>query len=44
MLRMHLFPKIVDNVNRFGSMTDEEEHDILRRIDEYASPFAPANA
>ncbi|MFK7691710.1 aldo/keto reductase [Paenibacillus sp. HJGM_3] len=37
---IHLFPKIVDAVNRFGSMKDEEALRILQAIPEYASPFA----
>jgi predicted aldo/keto reductase-like oxidoreductase len=37
---IHLFPKIVDAVNRFGSMKDEEARRILQAIPQYASPFA----
>jgi predicted aldo/keto reductase-like oxidoreductase len=36
---IHLFPKIVDAVERFGSMTNEEAERILTSIDNYASPF-----
>jgi aryl-alcohol dehydrogenase-like predicted oxidoreductase len=34
-----LFPKIVDAVNRYGTMSDEEVRETLSRIPEYASPF-----
>ncbi|RKN81954.1 aldo/keto reductase [Paenibacillus ginsengarvi] len=37
---IHLFPKIVDAANRFGSMKDEDARRILQGITEYASPFA----
>lgn len=36
---IHLFPKIVDAVNRYGQMTDNEITSILSRIPEYQSPF-----
>lgn len=36
---VHLFPKIVDAVQRFGSMTDEQAERILSAIGDYASPF-----
>jgi predicted aldo/keto reductase-like oxidoreductase len=36
---VHLFPKIVDASNRFGSMKDEDANRILQAIPEYASPF-----
>lgn len=34
-----LFPKIVDAVERFGSMTDEQAERILKAIPDYTSPF-----
>lgn len=41
---IHLFPKIIDAVERYGSMTDEEAERILRSISGYASVFeAPAS-
>ncbi|KPV40833.1 aldo/keto reductase [Alicyclobacillus ferrooxydans] len=36
---VHLFPKIVDAVNRYGQMSTEEVTDILSRIPEYTTPF-----
>lgn len=36
---VHLFPKIVDAVNRYGYMTDEEVTAILSSVPEYKSPF-----
>lgn len=36
---IHLFPKIVDAVTRFGSMKDDDAHRILQAVPEYASPF-----
>ncbi|OXM88208.1 aldo/keto reductase [Paenibacillus rigui] len=36
---VHLFPKIVDAVERYGSMTDEEAQRILQGISGYSSPF-----
>lgn len=36
---IHLFPKIVDSVLRFGEMTDDEALDILKNIPEYTTPF-----
>ncbi|WJH33983.1 aldo/keto reductase [Paenibacillus sp. CC-CFT747] len=36
---VHLFPKIVDAVNRYGSMNDEEANAILSSIQGYSSPF-----
>ncbi|TDF99206.1 aldo/keto reductase [Paenibacillus piri] len=36
---IHLFPKIVDAAERFGSMTDDEAKRILSGISEYKSPF-----
>jgi len=40
---VRLFPKIVDAVERYGSMTDEEANSILRAIPEYASVFEASN-
>jgi hypothetical protein len=37
-----LFPNIIDAVERYGSMSEEEVHAILSRIPEYASPFEAA--
>ncbi|GAA4853469.1 aldo/keto reductase [Paenibacillus vulneris] len=36
---IHLFPKIVDAVERYGSMSDEETVRILSAISGYQSPF-----
>lgn len=36
---VHLFPKIVDAVERHGSMTDEEAERILQGVADYSSPF-----
>jgi predicted aldo/keto reductase-like oxidoreductase len=36
---VHLFPRIVEAVNRFGQMTDEESARILSAISGYSSPF-----
>lgn len=36
-----LFPKIVDAVERYGQMSDEEAERILSRVEEYRSPFEP---
>jgi aryl-alcohol dehydrogenase-like predicted oxidoreductase len=36
---IHLFPKIVDAAERFGSMSDEEAKRILSGISNYSSPF-----
>lgn len=36
---IHLFPRIVDAVERFGSMTDEEADRILSAVSGYSSPF-----
>jgi aryl-alcohol dehydrogenase-like predicted oxidoreductase len=36
---VHLFPKIVDAVNRYGYMSDEEVTAILSNVPEYQSPF-----
>ncbi|MDF2960221.1 MAG: aldo/keto reductase [Paenibacillus sp.] len=36
---VHLFPKIVDAAERYGSMTDEEARRILSGISGYSSPF-----
>ncbi|NHN31071.1 aldo/keto reductase [Paenibacillus agricola] len=36
---IHLFPKIVDAAERFGSMTDEKAASILSAISGYHSPF-----
>jgi predicted aldo/keto reductase-like oxidoreductase len=36
---IRLFPQIIDAVERYGSMSEEEAHAILGRIPEYASPF-----
>jgi predicted aldo/keto reductase-like oxidoreductase len=36
---IHLFPKIVDSVKRFGEMSENDMHDILSKIPEYSSPF-----
>jgi predicted aldo/keto reductase-like oxidoreductase len=36
---VHLFPKIVDAAERFGSMTNEEAERILSGITDYNSPF-----
>jgi predicted aldo/keto reductase-like oxidoreductase len=36
---IHLFPKIVDAVNRLGSMTNEEASRILSVISGYTTPF-----
>ncbi|MBM7573328.1 aldo/keto reductase [Aquibacillus albus] len=36
---VHLFPKIVDSVLRFGEMTDDEANEILSNIPEYYTPF-----
>jgi len=36
---VHLFPKIVDAVERFGSMKDEEAERILSKVEGYASVF-----
>lgn len=40
---IHLFPKIVDSVLRFGEMTDAEANEILSNIPEYSSPFVNAS-
>lgn len=36
---VHLFPKIVAAVEKFGTMSDEEAHAVLSAIPDYASPF-----
>jgi predicted aldo/keto reductase-like oxidoreductase len=36
---IHLFPKIVDAVNRYGSLTGEQAERVLQAISGYASPF-----
>ncbi|PZE22080.1 aldo/keto reductase [Paenibacillus xerothermodurans] len=36
---VHLFPKIVDAAQRFGSMSDDDAHRILSGIIGYESPF-----
>lgn len=36
---IHLFPKIIDAVERFGTMSDEEQERILSSVSGYASPF-----
>ncbi|UQZ86909.1 2,5-diketo-D-gluconic acid reductase A [Paenibacillus konkukensis] len=36
---IHLFPKIVDAVERYGSMSDEEAQRVLSAINGYRSPF-----
>ncbi|MCS7458569.1 aldo/keto reductase [Paenibacillus doosanensis] len=36
---IHLFPKIVDAVERYGSMSDEEAQRVLNAINGYRSPF-----
>ncbi|MFH5184891.1 aldo/keto reductase [Paenibacillus sp. TAB 01] len=41
---VHLFPKIVDAVERYGSMTEEEAHRILSSISGYASPFGASTS
>ncbi|GGG17018.1 aldo/keto reductase [Paenibacillus abyssi] len=38
---IHLFPKIVDAVERYGSMSDEQAERILSSISGYTSVFAP---
>jgi len=38
-----LFPKIVDAVERYGQMTDEEAERILSQVPEYSSPFQTVN-
>ncbi len=36
---VHLFPKIVDAVLRFGEMTDVEAEELLSQIPDYSTPF-----
>jgi predicted aldo/keto reductase-like oxidoreductase len=36
---MSLFPKIVDAVSRFGEMSVDEVHAILKQVPNYSSPF-----
>ncbi|MDC3416992.1 aldo/keto reductase [Aquibacillus salsiterrae] len=36
---IHLFPKIIDAVLRYGEMTDEEANEVLSNIPEYYTPF-----
>lgn len=36
---VHLFPKIVDSVERYGQLTDEEAEQILSQIPNYTTPF-----
>lgn len=39
---IHLFPKIVDAVLRFGELTDDEAIAILSQIPDYSTPFEKA--
>jgi len=41
---VELFPKIVDAVERFGSMTNEEAEAILSQLPDYASPFGASTS
>jgi len=41
---IHLFPKIVAAVEKFGSMSDEEANAILAQIPDYASPFGASSS
>ncbi|UOF92180.1 aldo/keto reductase [Fodinisporobacter ferrooxydans] len=36
---IHLFPKIVDAVSRYGQLSQEEVHEILSQVQDYQSPF-----
>jgi aryl-alcohol dehydrogenase-like predicted oxidoreductase len=41
---IHLLPKIVDAVSRFGEMNEAEVNDIMSKVAAYASPFDAATS